>query len=239
MKRILIVEDNKTHMDALGQIVGEIPDVTIDKAYSAQEAYGMLFSRSYNLFLVDIILNTDKKLDVSGMELVRKLRELKQYQFTPIIFVTTLEDPKLCAFKELHCYDYIEKPFSKEQVKNVVMEALTFPESKEIKEFAYFRKDGILYSVKISNIKYILVDRKGVNIHTKVDCLRIGYLSMSDILIELDSEDFIKCSRNALVNKKYIEYVDYTNGYLKLLGDNNRIEIGSVFKKNLRERGLV
>lgn len=235
MKQVLIVEDNKIQMDTLGQIVESIPDVRVDKAYSAQEAYGMLFSHSYNLFLVDIILQPDSKSDVSGMDFVRKLREIRKYEFTPIIFVTSLEDPKLVAFKELHAYDYLEKPFESSEVLRVVKKALKFPGVPSGKSFGYFRKDGILYSVKVDEVTYVETSRRGVQIHTVNDVLELPYIPSDQVLLELGQEGFVRCNRSIIVNKGYIQYIDNRNGYLKLKGMDAPFEMGRVLKKNIRD----
>lgn len=235
MKQVLIVEDNKIHMDTLGRIVEGIPDVRVDKAYSAQEAYGMLFSHSYNLFLVDIILQPNLKSDVSGMDFVERLRNLRQYEFTPVIFVTSLEDPKLAAFKELHAYDYVEKPFEPSEVLRTVKKALEFPTVSSGKDFAYFRKNGILYSVKVDEVTFVEISRRGLEIHTVEDVLQLPYIPSDQVLTELGQEGFVRCNRSVLVSKSYIQYIDNRNGYLKLRGVDKIFEIGRVLKKGMIE----
>lgn len=235
MKNILIVEDNEAHMEALTKMLSKIDNIKIFKAYNMAEACYMLSLNEYNVFLVDIILDTKKAGDVSGLNFVSKLRDNRMYQFTPVIFITSLEDPRLHAYRELHCYQYIEKPFIEEYVVKTVKQALEFPACGKHKEFAYFRKDGILFSVKIEEITYITVERAGVNIYTINDCLQLNYQPMADILKEIETEDFVRCSRNTIINKRYIEYLDYANRYVKLRGVHKTLEIGPILKKRLRE----
>ncbi|MBQ9935239.1 MAG: response regulator [Lachnospiraceae bacterium] len=235
MKNILIVEDNEVHMKALVKILSSIEDIQIFKAYNKAEANYMLSLNTYNVFLIDIILDTKKPGDVSGIDFVNKLRGYKEYQFTPVIFITSLEDPKLCAYRDLHCYQYIEKPFVSVQVEKTVREALKFPINKVNKENAYFRKDGILFSVKIDTITHIVVGRNGVKIYTDNDCLQLGYQPVTEILKELESDEFVQCSRGTIINKKHIEYIDYSNRYVKLRGVKDTLEIGPIMKKHLRD----
>ena len=46
--------------------------------------------------LLDIILDPRTSGDASGMKFADHIREVERYHFTPIIFITGLEDPSLC-----------------------------------------------------------------------------------------------------------------------------------------------
>ncbi|WP_229775528.1 response regulator [Anaerosalibacter bizertensis] len=63
------------------------------------------------MFLLDIQLK-----DYSGFELAKEIRNIDNYKLTPIIFVTAIPTRELMAFKEIHCYDYIVKPFKEEEI---------------------------------------------------------------------------------------------------------------------------
>ncbi len=235
MKKILILEDNEAHMKALVKILSEINDIQIFEAYNMAEANYMLSLNVFDVFLVDIILDTKVAGDVSGIDFVNKLRENKRYQYAPVIFITSLEDPKLAAYKELHCYNYIEKPFDPGEVMKTVEEALEIPMPSPKREYVYFRKDGILYSVKVEEIIYIVANRHGVEIHTTKDCLKLSYRPMAEILKELESSEFLQCNRSMVVNKNYIEHFDLTNRYIKLKETDVAVEMGSSMKKLFKD----
>lgn len=235
MKKILILEDNEAHMKALNRILSDINDIQIFEAYNMAQANYMLSFNVFDVFLIDIILDTKVPGDVSGIDFVNQIRDNKRYQYTPVIFITSLEDPKLAAYKELHCYNYIEKPFDPEEVLKTVKEAIEIPVPLPKKEYVYFRKDGILYSVKVDEIVYAVASRQGVEIHTIKDCLKLSYRTISEILRELDSTDFVQCNRSIIINKTYIEHFDMTNRYIKLKGLDTVVEIGSIMKKQFRD----
>lgn len=235
MKKILIVEDNKVHMDAIVKIISEIGDVEIFRAYNMLEACYMLSLNSYNLFLVDIILDTGKQGDVSGLDFVRMVRDNKRYQFTPVVFITSLEDPMLSAFKELHCYDFIEKPYDEKVVLRVVREALEYPITSKEEYSVFFRKDGVLYSVKLGDIKYVRIVRGGVTVYTIDDFLELPYRPVVEVLKDLDQESFIQCNRNTIINKNFIESIDFLNKYIRLIGIKEPIEIGITMRKKLEK----
>ncbi len=235
MKKILILEDNISHMKGMVKMMEGIPEVEIYEATNIKDAHELLLYNDFNLFLIDIILDSQKTGDVSGIEFVKMLRESKRYQFIPIIFITALKDPYLSTFREFHCYAYIEKPVKEEELLKTVKEALEYPEPNATPETVFFRKDGVLFSVKAKDITHITVGRKGVNVYTTKDCMKLSYKPISEILKELKSDTFIQCSRSTIVNRAYIENVDLSNRYLKLKNNDEIVEIGSVMKKYFRQ----
>ena len=114
-------------------------------------------------------------------------------------------------------------------------EALEYPEPNATPETVFFRKDGVLFSVKAKDITHITVGRRGVNVYTTKDCMKLSYKPISEILKELKSDTFIQCSRSTIVNRAYIENVDLSNRYLKLKNNDEIVEIGSVMKKYFRQ----
>ena len=147
----------------------------------------------------------------------------------------SLEDPKLYSYSQLHCYGYIEKPFSVAQVKDIILGALEFPVKEDDDRYVYFRKDGIVYSVYIKEIIYIESSRRKITIHCVNDELEIPYRTCGEILQELDSKSFVQCSRYCIVNKKYIKQIDYTNRFIKLRNVDAPIEIGIIVKKSFKQ----
>ncbi|MBE5933245.1 MAG: response regulator transcription factor [Lachnospiraceae bacterium] len=236
MRQILILEDNVNQMKILSTIVKSIDDVQVFEAHNVADANSLLYSNDFDVFLIDIVLNTEKKGDLSGIEFVKYVRDMKKYEFAPIIFITSLEDPKLCAYKDMRCFDYIEKPFSKEYVIKTIEKALEFPKKKVEKEIAYFKKEGILYSVRIDEVTHIIINRTGVDIYTTKDILKLGYQTATDILKQLDSKYFLLCNRSTIINVNYIEYADFSNRYIKVNGIKSVIEIGAIMLKNVKER---
>ncbi len=233
IKNVLVVEDNEIHMAALEKLLLKIPDLKIVKAYNMAEACYMLSLYDFSLFLIDIVLDKNVRGDLSGIHLVNHIRDIARYQFTPVIFITSLEDPKLSAFKELHCYDYIEKPFSDEQVFEVIKQALKFQMPKNNNEFLYLKKDGVIYSFELNKVKYITISRKGTEIHSVEETMKMPYNTIDNIKQELDNDNFIQCNRSTIVNKCYIETIDMANKILRIRGEETLINIGKMMKKDL------
>ena len=121
-RKILIVEDNEAHMNVLRNIVEELQqDVQLYCASNVSRAFQIALEQHIHLFLIDIILDMKKPGDTAGLNFAREIREISKYRFTPLIFITSLEDPKLYSYSQLQCLSYIEKPFSVEQVRRTIL----------------------------------------------------------------------------------------------------------------------
>lgn len=236
MKKVLIVEDNELHRATLIKLLKQI-DCTVEiyDTDNVQEAYRIAMEHIINLFLVDIILDVTLPGDVSGIKFAENIRKVSKYLFTPLIFITSLEDPQLYAFREIHCHGYIEKPFDPLEVKRLIKESFNFPELRDNNKNIFFRKEGIVYAVKVKEIIYIENTRRKLVIHSMNETITASYKTCEDILKELDSPDFIQCSRYTIVNRNYIETIDYVNRYIKLKGGRGDLDIGVTMKKRFRD----
>lgn len=235
IRNILVIEDKEPHMKALHKILEEIPGVKVFEAHNIAEAYCVLSFNAIHLFMVDIILDTSVNDDVSGLNFVRELRNNKKYKFTPVIFVTSLEDPKLFSYSELRCFGYVEKPYDRNMVHKLVCEALEFPVPKEEDKKLFFRKDGIILAVDTKELVYMEIANRTLNIYTTNDKLALPYKSLSTVVKELDGGTFIKCSKYVVFNKNYLEHIDLINRYIHLKGKKESIEIGRAYVKEMRE----
>ena len=102
-KNCLIIEDNYVQREYMKRLVQELSsEVKVYDVDNLQEAYQILLENTIDLFIIDIVLDNKKKNDVSGVKLANVVRDIPYYAFTPIIFVTSLIDPKLFAYTNLH-----------------------------------------------------------------------------------------------------------------------------------------
>ena len=112
MKRfhILVVDDEEDLCDIL-QFNLEDAGYSVDAANSAEEALAMDLSK-YDLFLLDVMMG-----EISGYRLASMLREQKETEKTPIIFLTAKDtENDMVAGFNAGADDYISKPFSLREV---------------------------------------------------------------------------------------------------------------------------
>lgn len=110
-------------------------------------------------------------------------------------------------------------------------EALQFEQHREDNKNISNKKDGIFFAKKMQDIVYIKSSAGKMLVKTVRDSLEISYKSNSQVLRELDSENFIKCNRAVVVNKAFIASVDSTNRYITLKDGYGTLEIGTIMKK--------
>ena len=234
MKYVLILEDNESSLNGLRKAVEEISGkIHVCAARSIEEACQILYQYRTDLFILDIVLTTTVPGDTSGIILAEKIRKIDYYKFTPIIFITALIDPELYAYRNLHSYGYIEKPFNMDEVVELIASALRFP-SPEIKtQIEYFRKDGILIAIDLKRVVYAEVCNRAMSIHLVDDVLEIPYITVKRFLQQSQMNELLQCNRYTVVNMLFVKSIDLTRRYLQMR-DGTRIEIGMAYADQLR-----
>lgn len=234
--QILVVEDNSKSRKMLISMLNKIDiEMNILEADNIDTAYRYAVECTIHLFLLDIVLDSTDRGSTAGITFASHIRKLPKYRKTPIIFISSLEDHKLFAYSELHCYQYIEKPFNQETALTKIQEALDLIEPDEKVQFITFKKDGILYSVRKDKIQYINADKPITQIYLTDDFLEISYIPITKLLYLLNSSEFVQCNRNMIINRNYIENMDTVNNFLKIKKVEELIPLGNAYKKLLRE----
>lgn len=119
MARIMIVDD----VTAIRQIVTKVfQDVgyQVTEAAGAQEALDLARIKRVHLVITDVEMP-----GMTGLELIRALRELKHYRSTPILILARdASDENIKKAAALGASGFIEKPFTPERLLSVVNQVL-------------------------------------------------------------------------------------------------------------------
>lgn len=237
MINILIVEDQKESRDILYNIIkgyGSNNEIHIEQASNYDEAVKMLESgKMYSGFFIDINLNIDNEDDISGIEFAKYLRTNRKYEFVPVIMVTSIAAMEMTAFREIHCYQYIVKPYDIQTVEEVVKKIVMHDKVAEDR-YIMVKKDGINYKIKCDAIQYIQAVTRGIQIKLTKENIKIPYLTIKKFMTMVEEQDFIQCHRMYVVNKKHIDNIDLVNRMIKL-EDGSTVEIGLTYKDSLKE----
>lgn len=234
-KRVMIVEDESSTRQLLGEIVRQVESKADIAEFSAMDGiYETAIKQHFDLFLLDIIIESEGQGDMSGLRFAEKIRTIDEYEFTPIIFVTSLEDAALYAYSKLHSFSYIEKPFKVDNMKKTISDALRYVEANQRDNSLFLRKEGIVYSVKCSEIVYIESSFHQLYFHkANGEVVMNQYKNLKAIMDEIDDRRFIQCSRNVIINKDYVDNIDAINKYVKMQGIKKTIDMGSVYVKRV------
>lgn len=119
MTAILAVDDS-TSMRQMVTFTLKSAGYDVSEARDGEEALTIAKSKQFNLVLTDV--NMPKK---DGICLIKDLRALPQYRFTPILTLTTESDSqKKLEGKAAGATGWIVKPFDPEQLLNTVKKVL-------------------------------------------------------------------------------------------------------------------
>jgi DNA-binding LytR/AlgR family response regulator len=246
---IILVEDDSMQREILKtMILSKYEYIKIYEADSKISALDIIEKNDISIFIIDISLK-----ESSGLDLAKEIRNIPKYEFSQLVFLTTNIDYMLQAFKQIHCYDYILKPYNKETVQAVLNKLIDrevnnlnngkdyLNENKD-KEFVIKIRNGIFIRVKIDEILFIEVKGRDCEVNAISGAYTYSNISLKKILELIDCDYIVQSHKSFAVNKNYIfkmEKLDvklsnvYFENYSKiaLLGYKFKNDIISDFKK--------
>lgn len=236
VKKVLIIEDSRAEVEALIKVVKRVDaKAEVITAGNIGAAMEYAVTNSISLFIVDIVLVPSKKMDTSGIDFVETIRNMPQYKYIPVIFVSSLNDSKMYAYQDLHCYSYIQKPLFYSEVEPVVKDALELSrfmsDDKKDEKPLNLKQDNVLYVIQKRDIIYASSKAGKMTIVTEREKFVFFYLTCKDLMEKLESDDFIQCSRSTIVNRKHINSIDKTNSIVQFRNCKDLVQIGKIFKK--------
>lgn len=120
MKNVLVVEDSSTTRSMIRAALEEMEDFTSVEAETGFEALKTLPTQNFDLIITDINMP-----DINGLELISFVKNHPSYKKIPLLIVSTErseEDMKRGI--ELGASGYITKPFSPEDLREIVKKTL-------------------------------------------------------------------------------------------------------------------
>lgn len=236
MTKILILEDNKDSLKALCMMVKKISaDIVTVPVRGLEEARMALYEAKepFHAFMLDINLHEGDTEDTSGLTFAAEVRSIRQYAFTPIVMITSLASLELYAYRELHCYQYIIKPYQEEEIQKLIRKVLF--QTGEISEpYVLIKKEGINYKLLCKDIIGIEAIPRGVNIVLVKEAMNVRYLTIKQLMEKLPQEKFLQCHRMFAINRDHIDYVDMVNGLIHMK-NGMEAEIGVTYKNRVKE----
>lgn len=186
--RILIVEDEKSLAEIIGELLGK-QNYIVDIVHDGCEGYEYAMSNIYDLVLLDVMIPS-----LNGYELVKKLR--CQKNSVPVIMLTAkseLED-KVKGL-DFGADDYITKPF---ETKELLARIRSVTRRKEV------------YQGEFISYGNATLDKKNLNIFTKRMKVKLTLKEFNILEILMSNSNQI-ITREALAEK--IWGYDYQGEY--------------------------
>lgn len=242
-KRVLLIDANKKSRAVIVEMLREVEqNICVMETDDINTAYGYAMRFTVNLFISDVSLHYSVKEDTEGIIFIEHMREISKYRFTPVIFITSLEDSQLYAYRDLHCYQYIEKPYDRNRTVQVIKEALEFEVTPRNSQYILLRKDGLLYPIRKSDIIYIVFSKSKIEMQLEKNSLLFPGFPLQKMMLKLDNPCFVQCRRNIIVNLQYVESIDYVNGLAKIRNMENYLPVSETYMKKIimdMEKGRI
>lgn len=232
---ILVVEDELNIQKLLSSCIHEVDDTA--QIYMSDSSLGALKiakENSIDIFLLDIQL-----IDYKGTQLAKELRAMERYQYTPMIFATALANEEINAYREIKCYSFLIKPFTKEEVKQTISEAIDYRNhfGEQAKTIRIEQKSHI-FEYDLKDIVYIESFRKKTVLHLRtgqngVTTEVISGYTLKGMLELINDDEFIQCHKSYLINKRFIVQIAKVEGQIVLKDVQQPIPIGNKFRDQL------
>ena len=207
---VLIVEDNLEQLHFLEDtILSEYPNWRVHTASDFSSAKALLTDSvsagiPYTLFLMDIQL-TDSEGDRGGFVLSERIRSYPIYYRTPILFLTSVSDGGPTALSQFHCYNYIAKPYTGEDLIRQIRQMLL---TGYLDQFITIQgTDRIAYKLAASDVEFVTSQLHVLHIHAGRTSFDTREYTLSQIHTLLGN-DFIQCNKSCIVRKNLIANVD-------------------------------
>ena len=236
MKNVLILEDDELEQGVLCTIVRSVrQECHVFACRTRERAYYLAMEHRIHLFLIDVRLEGES--DFSGFKFVQNIRQIEKYREAPVIFISSVQGYELMAFRKIHCYDFIRKPFHREEVLHIIEQALCSKLTDGTANRIDFETGGIYYPVEEGSIRYLESNRRKIYIHTINDTLELPDKSLKECYALLDKYMFCQIHKSYIISRKYIYKIDFSKRemYLKGAESKDKVMIGMKYKEELQE----
>lgn len=208
MINILIVEDDNIQRKNLIKMINEVTEeINIYEADNEEDALKVARENNIYIFYIDITLKNS-----SGLSLALNLRKMQQYSLSCIVFVTTHKQHTMSAFKEVHCYDYIIKPYNKEKVKAMTKLIIDNIRNKDKlpdkeREYVVFECNKISVKIYLEDIFFIEVKLRNVIVHTKNGRFEFNRMSLKKVKEMVCNDYIVQAHRSYIINVNNVQKV--------------------------------
>jgi two-component system chemotaxis response regulator CheY len=116
MASVLLVEDSPAMRSLVRSMIASLDGFSVREARSGSEALSILSKERFDLIVTDIHMP-----DLSGLELIRFVRQSQEHRDTPLFIISTessLRDRERGI--ALGANEYLSKPFDPQELQHLV-----------------------------------------------------------------------------------------------------------------------
>lgn len=231
IKQILIIEKYERNYFYLSNLISEInPEVKIYHEKFINCVIEKISGINIDALFISIHSNQQEYIEVAF-----RIRKIKKYQFTPIIFFAKDTKYELEAFHKVHCYDFLVSPMTKieliKKFKGIIIDYFGDCEGDQLNKIKLEFKDSKRL-VDAKNILYIEYINRRIVIHIMDEMINYKYLSLKQFSCELPKH-FIRIHQSFIVNKNNVKEINLSRNVVVMNSREEEIPIGRSYRKSV------
>ena len=208
--RIAIVDDNVTHLEALGTMIRQYAqekniEVEVDKFAEGFTFFDQYEKRRYDAVFLDVIMT-----GMTGIEIAKILR--KSDKHISIVFATTSAKNAIMGYK-VNAVDYMIKPISYTNLRLTMNKLIKIRENNKEKKIIQLKIEGGVVFINVEDVVYIESKRHNCVFHTQNEEYTTP-LSIGAIEKEYEQYHLVRCQKSHIVNLAHVKKIKGNNVYL-------------------------
>ena len=248
--RALIVDDEPLARAHLKSLLRERGDVdVIGECGDGRSAIDQIRRLTPDLVLLDIQMP-----ELDGLEVIR---EVGPNEMPAVVFVTAYDEHALAAF-EVHAFDYILKPVSRQRFTHAIDRVVGLIRTESGEQHATDRplaalieamrsertaldriavkSDGRVLFIRVGEIDWIEADDDLVRIHAG-KAVHPHRSTLTHLEERLPASKFLRVHRSTLVNVDRIREIQpwFQGDWVLILTDGTRLHSGKSYRSKVRE----
>ncbi len=205
MLNILLAAASQTEREQFRALLPEIPArVNVYEAETEEEALRIAQTTAITLFVIDTQLKSG-----SGVHCAVELRKLPPYRLAWIVFISQYADAIPEAFQQIHCYDFLIKPYDAGRMRETVRLLLgTGQTVGQNRPFRLFRNGNKVFKIYVDEIIFLEINARACTIHTAGQIYRLNRMPLKDVLQHINSPDIVQTHKSYAVNLRHIRSIE-------------------------------
>ena len=239
-KQILIVDSDDRQIRRIAGVVKETAvqsgnRMEIYVANTLEEAGIIIEDIEIDVLILDSVYKGMALEKYPGIMWAQKIREYEKYISLPIIFISSLSEPKMYAYREINCMGFLPRQFNGEELQRILEKAMYYSTVREWDKSICVRAQGIIYPIRIKDILYVEVLNRVLYIYQiNGAVLEMHHKPLRDFRAEVDSKCLIQCNKSMLINTLYVADVDEQEGYVTLSKEGVQLLVGKKYLANVQ-----
>ncbi|MBR4514486.1 MAG: LytTR family transcriptional regulator [Lachnospiraceae bacterium] len=211
-----------------------VKPVDIRRVCEPQYAFGVMGLRTIDCFIV-VENRLASGRPPEGVKFIEIIRKTDTYRFTPVIYISEIPDAFGVISNTYLLSAYLDSGFDPVVAESIILTAASHRTRRENRRLFVFA-EGVIYLPKTEEIEYVRSDGHCFIIGCcDKECLVTrSFKNLDEVLVALDSGDFVKCSKNALCNVRHIKCIDRSNNIIRM-DCGEMLKVGRIYKEKLIE----